>query len=116
LQSGEAIGCFGLTEPDFGSNPSAMRTSAEKRGNDWVLNGEKTWITNGSVSDVAVVWARTPEGIRGFLVEHGTPGYSTSDIHGKLSMRASITSSLHFLTASSLLRTSCRVQKGSKLL
>ncbi len=96
LQSGEAIGCFGLTEPDFGSNPSAMRTSAEKRGNDWVLNGEKTWITNGSVSDVAIVWARTTEGIRGFLVERGTRGFSTSDIHGKLSMRASVTSSLHF--------------------
>jgi glutaryl-CoA dehydrogenase len=95
LQAGKAIGCFGLTEPGFGSNPSGMRTTAEKRGNQWVLNGEKTWITNGSVADVAVVWARTPEGIRGFLVEAGTPGYSASDIHGKLSMRASVTSSLH---------------------
>jgi glutaryl-CoA dehydrogenase len=96
LQSGEAIGCFGLTEPDFGSNPSAMRTTAELRGDTWVLSGEKTWITNGSVADIAVVWARTPDGIRGFLVEKGTPGYQTSDIHGKLSMRASVTSSLHF--------------------
>jgi glutaryl-CoA dehydrogenase len=95
LQAGRAIGCFGLTEPGFGSNPSGMRTTAEKHGNKWVLNGEKTWITNGSVADLAVVWARTPEGIRGFLVEGGTPGYSTSDIHGKLSMRASVTSSLH---------------------
>ena len=95
LQSGEAIGCFGLTEPDFGSNPSAMRTTAEKRGRTWILNGEKTWITNGSLADVAVVWARTSEGIRGFLVEKGTRGYSASDIHGKLSMRASVTSSLH---------------------
>ncbi len=95
LQAGRAVGCFGLTEPGFGSNPSGMRTTAEKRGNKWVLNGEKTWITNGSVADVAVVWARTPEGIRGFLVEAGIPGYSTSDIHGKLSMRASVTSSLH---------------------
>ncbi|MBV9225467.1 MAG: acyl-CoA dehydrogenase family protein [Acidobacteriaceae bacterium] len=95
LQAGRAIGCFGLTEPGFGSNPSGMRTTAEKRGNKWVLNGEKTWITNGSVAEVAVVWARTPEGIRGFLVEAGTPGYSTGDIHGKLSMRASVTSSLH---------------------
>ena len=96
LQAGEAIGCFGLTEPDFGSNPSAMRTTAEKRADQWVLNGEKTWITNGSAADVAVVWARTPEGIRGFLIEKGTRGYTASDIHGKLSMRASVTSSLHF--------------------
>jgi glutaryl-CoA dehydrogenase len=96
LQSGQAIGCFGLTEPDFGSNPGGMRCTAEKRGDAWVLNGEKTWITSGSVADVAVVWARTPEVVRGFLVEKGTKGYSTSDIHGKLSMRCSVTSSLHF--------------------
>jgi glutaryl-CoA dehydrogenase len=96
LRSGDAIGCFGLTEPGFGSNPSGMATTAEKRGNQWILNGEKTWITNGSLADVAVVWARTQEGIRGFLVEAGTRGYTTSDIHGKLSMRASVTSSLHF--------------------
>jgi glutaryl-CoA dehydrogenase len=95
LQTGTALGCFGLTEPDFGSNPAGMRTVAEKRGSDWILNGEKTWITNGSIADLAIVWARTPEGVRGFLVERGTPGFSTSDIHGKLSMRASVTSSLH---------------------
>jgi glutaryl-CoA dehydrogenase len=94
LQSGQAIGCFGLTEPGFGSNPSGMLTTAEKRGATWVLNGEKTWITNGSIADLAIVWARTSDGIRGFLVENGTPGYSASEIHGKLSMRASITSSL----------------------
>src|SRR5882672_515684 len=96
LQSGEAVGCFGLTEPDFGSNPAGMRTSARKDGPDWVLNGEKTWITNGTLADVAVVWARTEEGIRGFLVEKGTRGFTTSDIHGKWSMRASVTSSLSF--------------------
>lgn len=96
LQSGQAVGCFGLTEPDFGSNPAGMRTTARKVGACWVLNGEKTWITNGSIADVAVVWARTEDGIRGFLVEKGTPGYSASDIHGKWSMRASVTSSLSF--------------------
>ena len=96
LQTGNAVGCFGLTEPDFGSNPAGMLAKAVADGNTWVLNGEKTWITNGSISDVALVWARTPDGIRGFLVERGTAGFSASDLHGKLSMRASITSSLHF--------------------
>jgi len=94
LQAGQAIGCFGLTEPDFGSNPAGMRATAVRDGADWILNGEKTWITNGSVADVAVVWARAEDGIRGFLVEKGTPGFSSSDIHGKWSMRASVTSSL----------------------
>jgi len=96
LQSGESIGCFGLTEPGFGSNPAGMKTRARRAGECWVLNGEKTWITNGTASHVAVVWARTDDGIRGFLVEKGTPGYTTSDIHGKWSMRASVTSSLAF--------------------
>ena len=94
LQSGEAIGCFGLTEPGFGSNPAGMLTRARRDGADWILNGEKTWITNGSVADVAVVWARAEDGIRGFLVEKGTPGFSSSELHGKLSMRASVTASL----------------------
>jgi glutaryl-CoA dehydrogenase len=94
LQSGRAIGCFGLTEPDFGSNPAGMRTTARRDGDAWVLNGEKTWITNGGASDVAIVWARAEEGILGFLVERGTPGFETSEIHGKWSMRASVTSSL----------------------
>lgn len=107
LQSGEAIGCFGLTEPGFGSNPAGMKTTARLDGTEWVLNGEKTWITNGSVADVAVVWGRSPEGIRGFLVEKGTPGFSTSDIHGKLSMRASTTSSLAF--------SDCRVPETAQL-
>jgi glutaryl-CoA dehydrogenase len=94
MQSGEAIGCFGLTEPGFGSNPAGMQTRARQDGDHWILNGEKTWITNGSMADVAIVWARAEEGIRGFLVEKGTPGFSTSEIHGKLSMRVSVTSSL----------------------
>jgi glutaryl-CoA dehydrogenase len=96
LQSGEAVGCFGLTEPGYGSNPGGMTTRAQRDGDDWVLDGEKTWITSGSIADVAVVWARTGEGVRGFLVEKGTPGFASSEIHGKLSMRASVTSSLSF--------------------
>src|SRR5512135_2887501 len=76
LQQGKAIGCFGLTEPDFGSNPAGMRTRAVKDGGDYVLNGEKAWITSGTIADVAVVWARTPDGVRGFLVEKGAPGYT----------------------------------------
>src|ERR1700674_2796420 len=85
MQKGEALGCFGLTEPGFGSNPAGMQTRARKDGDHWILNGEKTWITNGSVADVAIVWARAEDGIRGFLVEKGTPGFTATDIHGKLS-------------------------------
>ena len=96
LASGELIGAFGLTEPDFGSNPAGMLTRAEPDGDTYILNGEKTWITNGGIADVSVVWARTPQGVQGFLVEKGMPGFSTSDLHGKLSMRASVTSSLAF--------------------
>jgi glutaryl-CoA dehydrogenase len=113
LQSGRAIGCFGLTEPDFGSNPAGMRTTARKEGACWVLNGEKTWITNGTLADVAIVWARASESasssstIRGFLVERGTPGFTASDIHGKWSMRASVTSSLSLVD--------CRVPEWAML-
>jgi len=108
LQSGEAVGCFGLTEPGFGSNPAGMKTSARRDGETWVLNGEKTWITNGTPAQVAVVWARADDGsVRGFLVEKGTPGYTTSDIHGKWSMRASVTSSLAF--------SDCRVPASNML-
>jgi glutaryl-CoA dehydrogenase len=94
MAAGEAIGCFGLTEPDQGSDPSAMRTSAKRDGDDWVLNGNKMWITNGGIADIAVVWARTEEGIRGFLVPRGAPGFTTRDIHRKISLRASVTSEL----------------------
>jgi glutaryl-CoA dehydrogenase len=94
LAAGEAIGCFGLTEPDFGSNPAGMRTNGRRDGSDWVLNGSKMWITNGSLADVATVWARTDEGIRGFLVPRGTPGFTAQDVHHKLSLRASATSEL----------------------
>jgi glutaryl-CoA dehydrogenase len=95
MASGEAIGCFGLTEPDFGSFAQGMRTKAERRGGRWVLNGTKRWITNGSLADVAVVWARTDDGVRGFLVEKGTPGFEAPDIKGKFSLRASVTSELY---------------------
>ncbi len=94
MARGEAIGCFGLTEPDFGSNPAGMRTFARRDGGDWILNGTKLWITNGSIADLAIVWANTDDGIRGFVVEKGTRGFSTSDIHKKISLRASITSEL----------------------
>ena len=92
--AGEAIGCFGLTEPDAGSDPGAMRTHARRDGSDWIINGQKMWITNGSIADVAVVWARTEDGIRGFLVPKGTKGFTTQDIHKKLSLRASVTCEL----------------------
>ncbi|MER6176166.1 acyl-CoA dehydrogenase family protein [Streptosporangium sp. NPDC001681] len=94
MAAGEAIGCFGLTEPDSGSDPGSMRTTARRDGSDWVLNGTKMWITNGGIADVAVVWARAEEGVRGFVVPTDTPGFSTRDVHGKLSMRASVTSEL----------------------
>ncbi len=94
LQQGKAIGCFGLTEPDFGSNPAGMRTRALKDGDHYILNGEKAWITSGTIADVALVWARAEGDIRGFLVEKGTPGFTAKDIKGKWSLRASVTSSL----------------------
>ncbi len=107
MARGEVIGCFGLTEPDSGSDPGSMQTRAQRDGDSYILNGTKMWITNGSIADVAVVWAKTPEGIRGFLVERDTPGFSTSNIHQKLSLRASITSELHF--------ADCRVPAANML-
>src|SRR5712675_1843994 len=97
LQSGKALGCFGLTEPQFGSNPGGMLTRAVRRGNCYVLSGEKMWITNGSIADVALIWAKCEEDrIRGFLIEKGTKGFTTKDVHGKYSLRASVTSGLAF--------------------
>ena len=96
MAAGEAIGCFGLTEPDHGSDPASMKTFAKKNGTDWALSGAKMWITNGSIADIAVVWANTEDGIRGFLVPRGTKGFSARNIHKKLSLRASITSELYF--------------------
>ena len=107
MARGKKIGCFGLTEPDGGSDPGAMRTRAEKKGGDWVISGAKMWITNGSVADVAVVWAQTSHGVRGFLVEKGSPGYTTRDIAHKFSLRASITSELFF--------DNCRVPESNRL-
>jgi glutaryl-CoA dehydrogenase len=94
MAAGQAIGCFGLTEPDAGSDPGAMRTRARRDGTDWILHGQKMWITNGSIAELAVVWAATDEGIRGFIVPRDTPGFTTQDIHRKLSLRASVTSEL----------------------
>jgi glutaryl-CoA dehydrogenase len=94
MAAGDAIGCFGLTEADFGSNPGGMRTAAQRDGTDWVLNGSKMWITNGNVADVAVVWARTDEGIRGFVVPTDSAGFTANEIHKKMSLRASVTSEL----------------------
>ena len=96
MAAGEAIGCFGLTEADFGSNPSGMITNAKRDGSDWILNGSKMWITNGNVADVAVVWAQTDDGIRGFVVPTNTPGFTANLIHKKMSLRASVTSELVF--------------------
>lgn len=107
LAKGEAIGCFGLTEPDFGSNPAGMRTRALEVGDSYILDGTKMWITNGHIADIAVVWARAKEGIQGFLVEKGTPGFFSREIKGKFSLRASCTSELCF--------EECRLPKENKL-
>ncbi|MEE9190451.1 MAG: acyl-CoA dehydrogenase family protein [Candidatus Neomarinimicrobiota bacterium] len=115
LAMGEAVGCFGLTEPEFGSNPGGMKTSAIKEGNDWILNGRKMWITNGSIADVAVVWAKDSAGkILGFLVEKGTKGFETPEILGKMSLRASVTSEL--LLNDVRISDSKRLPKASGLL
>ena len=107
MAAGEVIGCFGLTEPEFGSNPAGMATRARREGKDWILNGTKRWITNGNVADLAIVWARSEQGIRGFLVEKGTRGFEARQIHHKLSMRASVTSEL--------ILDDCRIPAGNEL-
>ena len=107
MAAGEVIGCFGLTEPEFGSNPAGMATRARRDGKDWILNGTKRWITNGNVADLAIIWARSEQGIRGFLVEKGTKGFEARQIHHKLSMRASVTSEL--------ILDDCRIPGGNEL-
>jgi glutaryl-CoA dehydrogenase len=107
MARGELVGCFGLTEPDFGSNPAGLATRAEKRGGDYVLNGNKMWITNGSIADLAVVWAKEHDRIQGFVVEKGTPGFSTTLQKGKWSLRASVTSELHLVD--------CRIPARNRL-
>jgi len=107
MAAGEVIGCFGLTEPEFGSNPAGMATRARRDGKDWILNGTKRWITNGNVADLAIVWARSEQGIRGFLVEKDTKGFEARQIHHKLSMRASVTSEL--------ILDDCRIPAGNEL-
>lgn len=107
LAKAEAIGCYGLTEPDGGSDPGTMKTHARKDGGDWIINGAKAWITNGSIADVAVVWAMTEDGVRGFLVEKDTPGFTTREIKHKFSLRASVTSDLFF--------DNCRVPERNRL-
>jgi glutaryl-CoA dehydrogenase len=107
MAKGDVIGCFGLTEPEFGSNPAGMATRARRDGTDWILNGTKRWITNGNVADLAIVWARSEQGIRGFLVEKGTKGFEAREIHHKLSMRASVTSEL--------ILDGCRIPAGNEL-
>lgn len=96
MAKGETIGCFGLTEPHAGSDPASMKTFAKKDGNDWIINGSKMWITNGSIADIAIVWANTDDGIQGFIIEKDMPGFDTELIHRKMSLRASVTSSLFF--------------------
>jgi glutaryl-CoA dehydrogenase len=96
MAAGDAIGCFGLTEPDYGSDPGSMKTFAKPNDNGWVLSGTKMWITNGAIADIAVVWAGTPDGIRGFLVPRGARGFTARSIHKKMSLRASVTAELHF--------------------
>ena len=96
MAKGQAIGCFGLTEPHGGSDPANMKTVAKKKGGDWVLNGAKMWITNGTIADVALVWAQTDDGVRGFLIEKGTKGFDAPEVHHKMSLRASVTSALYF--------------------
>ncbi|HXR63508.1 MAG TPA: acyl-CoA dehydrogenase family protein [Rudaea sp.] len=96
MAAGKVIGCFGLTEPHGGSDPANMKTNAKKDGGDWVINGAKMWITNGNLADIAIVWAQTDDGIQGFIVEKGTPGFAAQEIHKKMSLRASVTSALFF--------------------